>query len=156
MKLIYTVCCVSCIAPFLSIPTATTLVVFRSGDLQSTPYPRKSAILPYFLTPAVVMQLKVVSFSTPYTHSARLFFKYHFEMSPPPQKSFITHYCHASNMLNLHSKPLCSQIELLSYSSCYSPSESCSIQTGQFPSLSHSACCPHTSQSRMSFPPTCL
>lgn len=156
MKLIYTVCGVSCMTPFLSNLTATILVVFGSGDLPGTPYPRKSTILPYFLTPAVVMQLKVVFFSIPYAHSARLFFKCHFEMSPPPQKSVITHYCRASNMLSLHSKPRCSQIELLFYSSCYSPSESCSIQTSQFPSLSHSACCPHISQSRMSFPPSRL
>lgn len=75
------------------------------------------------------------------------FFRYHFVMSSPPQKSFYVSHCHCSNFLHWHSKPLCHQ--------AWDALLVC-IQVSLFTGLSHSGLCLPIPQSRMSFPPTYL
>ena len=99
------------ITPFLSSYSVTTLVVFGIEDLQGPSQPRKFVILPQFLITSLLQWLSswelLYSLLHMHTSARWLFFKCHFVMSTPPQKSFVSPYCHSSNFLTWHSKPLC-------------------------------------------------
>ena len=97
MKLIYSIHDASCMTPFLSSSFATTLVVFGTDDVQGPTQPT---------SPLQWLSSWELLYSVLHMHtSARsFFFKCHFLMSLPPQKSFMFPHCHSSDVLNWHSK----------------------------------------------------
>lgn len=123
---------ISCITPFLFSPTTTALVAFGLDDLQGSFQTKKiydSTLVPYHLTPPVVIRSRGALFST---HTlTRLFFLTLCPVTPSSEVFYVSH-CHCSDFLNWHSKALCNQAwdALL-----------VSIQVGLFTDLSHAGLC---------------
>ena len=97
MKLICSVHDASCMTPCLSSSFATTLVVFGTDDVQGSSQPTSPLqwLSSWELLYAVLHM---------HTSARSFFFKCHFLMSFPPQKSFMSPHCRSSNFLNWHSK----------------------------------------------------
>ena len=76
---------------------ATTLVVFGTDDVQGSSQPTSPLqwLSSWELLYAVLHM---------HTSARSFFFKCHFLMSFPPQKSFMSPHCRSSNFLNWHSK----------------------------------------------------
>lgn len=158
--LIYTVCGISCINPFPSSPFATILVVFGLGDLQVPPqqenlqFYQSSLLLhfrfgyrieSYFLFYSICT-LQLDYFSPSATLWSHTFLRNLLCLSTASLRTSWTDIA----------SPSAIKLEVIFHSFCYSPSESCSTQTGTFIGLSHSGLCSDISQSGMSTPPTGL